>query len=132
VRKELDVGEGDVTVCLVSDAEIARMNEAYRKKKGATDVLSFPAVERRAPVSLRRMRKRSASRNEPGGHFLGDIAISPTTARRNAKQLGRTLSGELKILILHGVLHLLGYDHERDVGQMDRLEQRLRRRLGLT
>jgi probable rRNA maturation factor len=64
--------------------------------------------------------------------FLGDIAISPATARRNAKMLGRTMASELQVLILHGVLHLLGYDHETDRGQMDRVEARLRRRLGLT
>ena len=58
-------------------------------------------------------------------------SISPTTARRNAKKYKRTLPGELQILILHGVLHLLGYDHETDRGQMTRIENRLRRRLGL-
>ena len=131
VRKELGLGEADVTVCLVSDAEIARMNEAYRKKKGPTDVLSFPEVERRAPMSLRRTRRSSAG-NHRHRQFLGDVAISPATARRNAKQLGRTLLGELQILILHGVLHLLGYDHETDNGEMDRVEHRLRQRLGLT
>jgi probable rRNA maturation factor len=132
VRQELGLGEADVTVCLVSDAEIARMNEAYRKKKGATDVLSFPEVHRRAPVNLRRARKRSSVGSPRRGQFLGDVAISPATARRNAKQLGRTLGGELQILILHGVLHLLGYDHETDSGEMDRTERRLRQRFGLT
>jgi probable rRNA maturation factor len=131
VREELGLGEADVTVCLVSDAEIARMNEAYRKKKGLTDVLSFPEIERRAPENLRRSRNRSSA-GARRGQFLGDVAISPATARRNAKQLGRTLGGELQILILHGVLHLLGYDHETDNGEMDRVERRLRRRLGLT
>jgi probable rRNA maturation factor len=132
VRKELGLGEADVTVCLVSDAEIARMNEAYRKKKGPTDVLSFPEVKRRAPVSLRRARKWSSPGDAQRRQFLGDVAISPATARRNAKQQGRELGGELQILILHGVLHLLGYDHETDGGEMDRVERRLRRRLGLT
>ena len=76
----------------------------------------------------------SASKNgasAPEGHFLGDIAISPATARRYAKKHGRTLPNELQILILHGVLHLLGYDHETDNGQMTRVENRLRRKLGL-
>ncbi len=132
VRKELGLGEADVTVCLVSDAEIARMNEAFRKKKGPTDVLSFPAAERRGPVSLRRARKRASQHDPRRRQFLGDIAISPSTARRNAKQLGRTLPSELQILILHGVLHLLGYDHETDRGEMDRVERRLRQRFGLT
>lgn len=63
--------------------------------------------------------------------FLGDIAISPATARRNAKKFRRTLPNELQILILHGVLHLLGYDHETDRGQMTRIENQLRRKLGL-
>ncbi len=132
VRQSLGLGRSHVTVCLVSDAEIARMNESFRKKKGPTDVLSFPAVMRRKPVSVplapvRSRRKSTVS----GGGFLGDIAISPATARRNAKKYGRPSSRELQILILHGVLHLLGYDHETDRGQMNRIEQRLRRRLGL-
>jgi probable rRNA maturation factor len=62
---------------------------------------------------------------------LGDIAIAPAVAKRNAKNLGRTLPAELKVLILHGVLHLLGFDHETDRGEMDRTEKKLRRRLGL-
>jgi probable rRNA maturation factor len=115
-----------VTVCLVSDAEIARLNETFRKKKGSTDVLSFPAVRRRRPVRVRRN-----SKPVNAGVDLGDIAISPATARRYAKKNGRKLSSELRVLILHGVLHLLGYDHETDRGEMDRVERRLRKRLGL-
>jgi probable rRNA maturation factor len=115
-----------VTVCLVSDAEIARLNETFRKKKGPTDVLSFPATERRRPLRLRRDLKQTKA-----GVVLGDIAISPATARRYAKKNGRKLSSELRVLILHGVLHLLGYDHETDRGEMDRVERKLRKRLGL-
>ena len=115
-----------VTVCLVSDAEIARLNETFRKKKGPTDVLSFPAVVRRRPVRLRR-----GAAADKAGEYLGDIAVSPATARRYAKQNGRNLSSELRVLILHGVLHLLGYDHETDRGEMDRVEAKLRKRLGL-
>jgi probable rRNA maturation factor len=115
-----------VTVCLVSDAEIARLNETFRKKKGPTDVLSFPAVVRRRPVRLRR-----SAPTDKAGEYLGDIAVSPATARRYAKQNGRNLSSELRVLILHGVLHLLGYDHETDRGEMDRVEAKLRKRLGL-
>jgi len=64
---------------------------------------------------------------------LGDIAIAPETARRYARKNGRTLDNEIRILMLHGVLHLMGYDHESksDNGQMNRIEQKLRRRLGL-
>ena len=115
-----------VTVCLVSDAEIARLNETFRKKKGPTDVLSFPVVVRRRPLGLRRN-----SKTARGTLDLGDIAISPETARRYAKKNGRKLSSELQVLILHGMLHLLGYDHETDRGEMDRVERKLRRRLGL-
>jgi probable rRNA maturation factor len=109
----------------VTDREMARLNETYRKKKGTTDVLSFPAEERGKPVNV-------ATRvRELRGEFLGDIAISPAVAWRNAHSVGRSLSGEIHVLILHGVLHLLGYDHETDRGEMNRVEGRLRRRLGL-
>ena len=148
IQKALGLRKTDVTVCLVSDAEIARMNRVFRKKNGPTDVLSFPAeardkrarvgASRRVPRtikedgSLRRRDKLAATRARRGRRaYLGDIAISPKTARRNAKEGGRPLQTEMRILILHGVLHLLGYDHETDQGQMERLEQRLRRRLKL-
>ena len=127
VQKEVGLQRADVSVCLVSDAEIARLNEAFRRKKGPTDVLSFPAVARRRPVRLR-----SSGAALKSGEYLGDIAISPATARRYAKENGRTLSIELQVLILHGVLHLLGYDHESDHGQMDKIERKLRKRFGLT
>ena len=126
VKDELGVGESEITICLVSDAEMARMNVAFRKKKGPTDVLSFPAVKRRRPVLVKRGRRKKKLESE-----LGDIAISPAAARRNARKQGRTLTREMRILILHGVLHLLGYDHETDNGRMNRLEHQLRRRLGL-
>lgn len=132
VKQALGVGEADVSICFVSDTEIARMNEAFRRKKGPTDVLSFPAIHRRAPAVVPQRRKRGRARKSKAEVFLGDIAISPATARRSARELGRTLASELQVLILHGVLHLLGYDHETDRGQMDRVEARLRRRLGLT
>jgi len=120
VKSELRLHEARATVCLVSDAEIARMNEMFRKKKGPTDVLSFPATARRR-----------GSKTAKTGAYLGDIAISPATARRYARKNGRKLSSELQVLILHGVLHLLGYDHETDRGEMDRVERKLRKRLGL-
>jgi probable rRNA maturation factor len=141
VRQQLRLNGAEITVALVSDPAIARMNETYRHKKGPTDVLSFPSDAR--PRSSRRRARREGTTSvvpnmangggasAPEGHSLGDIAISPATARRNAKKFGRTLPGELQILILHGVLHLLGYDHETDNGQMKRVENRLRRKLGL-
>ena len=130
VKNELGLDEAGVTVRLVSDAEIARMNETFRKKKGPTDVLSFPAVLRRKPKRMFLDGRRS--KIVKTCEYLGDIAISPATARRYAKNHGRKLSNELRVLVLHGVLHLVGYDHETDRGEMDRIERKLRRRLGLT
>jgi probable rRNA maturation factor len=126
VKNGLGLEEAGLTVCLVSDAEIARMNETFRKKKGPTDVLSFPALARRRPARLRRGRMAVKA-----GEYLGDIVISPATARRYGEKNGRKLLHELQVLILHGVLHLLGYDHETDRGKMERMERKLRKRLGL-
>lgn len=129
VKRELGLKQSDVTVCLVSDKAMARLNQTFRKKKGPTDVLSFPTIARKWPVQLRR---KSNAKNSAKSDYLGDIAISPATARRYAKNNGRHLASELRVLILHGVLHLLGYDHETDRGEMDKIEQRLRKRFGLT
>jgi probable rRNA maturation factor len=126
VWDELGLEGTEVTICLVSDAEIARMNACFRGKKGPTDVLSFPAAENRRPFRIKRGRRGPFRKR-----YLGDVAISPATAGRNAKTYGRTLGNEIRILMLHGVLHLLGYDHETDRGAMDRLERKLRLRLGL-
>jgi probable rRNA maturation factor len=138
IRRALGLQKLDATICFVSDAEIARMNEAFRKKKGPTDVLSFPETEHRTvrlrPSAARDKRVRASGKRSAhvtASAHLGDIAISPATARRNAKRDGRPLQHELQILILHGMLHLLGYDHETDRGQMNRIEQRLRRKFGL-
>jgi probable rRNA maturation factor len=138
LRQELRLGDAEVTVCLVSDAEIAGMNELFRKKTGPTDVLSFPAVKRQRMLSPGEPRKPGHTRLRlrvplglAGGEALGDIAIAPAVAKLNAKKYGRTFPTELKILMLHGVLHLLGYDHETDRGEMNRAERRLRKRLGL-
>ncbi len=125
LNRELRLGPGSSFIRFVADAEMARLNAVFRKKRGTTDVLSFLSETRSRPTSLRRRAK--ALRNS----FLGDIAISPTVARRNAKQYGRTMLEEICVLILHGLLHLLGYDHEVDRGEMDRVEATLRRRLGL-
>ena len=119
---------GSFSVCLVTNAQIARWNRAYRGKSGPTDVLSFPAELTRKP----RHKSSRASGNQPAnGDYLGDIAIAPAVARRNALRFGRTFEEEMRILVLHGMLHLMGYDHETDRGQMDRREQKVRRELGL-
>jgi probable rRNA maturation factor len=99
-----------MTVAIVPDARIRALNRRYRRKASATDVLSFPA-------------------DEPG--VLGDVLIAAGVARRQAREAGHSLQTEIQILALHGLLHLLGYDHEHDDGQMARLERRLRRRGGL-
>jgi probable rRNA maturation factor len=138
VRRRLRLQKDSFTVCLVTDAEIAGWNRAYRGKSGPTDVLSFPTNASKA--------KRKYARNEVArgdelfaggasdhtGKYFGDIAIAPAAARRNARRFGRTFDNEMRILILHGILHLMGYDHEADDGQMERRENRLRRELKLT
>lgn len=134
-RQSLRLSEDSLTICLVSERQIAQWNRAYRGKPGPTDVLSFPAQDER-PARKRRNGTRTGRRLPPSvpvdlGEYLGDVAIAPAVARRNSRRLGRRLEEELQILILHGALHLLGYDHETDHGEMDRTERRLRRRLGL-
>jgi probable rRNA maturation factor len=112
---------GAVGIVLVSDARIRALNRAYRRKDCATDVLSFPSGAERRP----------GRRSPAPSPFLGDIVIARGVARRQARHARHSERTELKILALHGLLHLLGYDHERDDGRMSRLERRLRRRGGL-
>jgi probable rRNA maturation factor len=133
VRRMLRLPADSVSICLVTDAQIAKWNRAYRGKIRPTDVLSFPADGARPSVEYpsRTLHRRKTHSRRRVSMYLGDIAIAPAVARRNALQFGRTLPEELRILILHGVLHLMGYDHETDTGQMDRREQTLRRKLGL-
>jgi probable rRNA maturation factor len=101
---------GTMTVAIVSDARVRALNRKFRKKDKATDVLSFPSEE---------------------PDYIGDVVISSGVAARQARAAGHSLATELRVLALHGLLHLLGYDHERDDGQMARLERRLRRQGGL-
>jgi probable rRNA maturation factor len=103
------------TVVLVGDKPMRAFNRRYKGQDRPTDVLSFAAPETPA---------------EPG--YLGDIVISVDTARRQALRRGSTLSRELQLLALHGLLHLLGYDHENDNGEMRRLEYRWRKKLSIT
>jgi probable rRNA maturation factor len=140
IQRELKLQKVEVSVAFVSDAEIAGWNQSYRQKKGPTDVLSFPVHPQKSRVQKTYAHKKAAAKSAnrkldaPSGRdkeILGDIAIAPATARRYAKKNQRSLQNELHILMLHGVLHLMGYDHESDNGQMNRIEHRLRRRLGL-
>jgi probable rRNA maturation factor len=109
--------DGDVNVLVASNAEIRSLNRRFRKKDKATDVLSFASF---AP-SLKRYNT----------HFAGDIAISADIAAENAARFGHTVGEEVKILVLHGILHLAGFDHQRDNGVMARKEAQLRQVLKL-
>jgi probable rRNA maturation factor len=124
LRTVLRLAPRHFNVCLVGDREIERLNNVYLGKKAPTDVLSFPWREAGAA-------KRKAGADAEFAHFLGDVVISVETARRNARQEGHSTLNEIRWLILHGVLHLLGYDHETDHGEMTSLELALRERLGI-
>jgi len=100
---------GAVAIAILPDARVKSLNRQYRRKNKGTDVLSFPGT----------------------GDYLGDIAISRGIAQKQAKLLGHSVAVELRVLALHGLLHLLGYDHERDNGRMARAEARLRRKARL-
>jgi len=112
---------GEVSVALVSDLQGRRLNKTYRRRDYATDVLSFPAGSLQPDPTSRL----------PSPAFLGDIVIARGVARRQAREAGHSELTEIRALALHGLLHLLGYDHECDHGEMERLEGRLRRKGGL-
>lgn len=103
----------EIGVLVCDDATIRSLNRRYRARDAATDVLAFP----------------SRTAQPEGPPYLGDVAISLETAARQARTAGVTLARELQQLLLHGVLHLCGYDHETDAGEMRALEARLRRQL---
>jgi probable rRNA maturation factor len=105
---------GEVAICLVSDRKMREFNRRYRERDAPTDVLSFPGDDTDA-IDERR--------------YLGDIAISVDTAARQARERNHALDRELEVLALHGYLHLLGFDHERDAGEMMRVQRRLERSL---
>ena len=135
---------GLVSIALVDDRVMRRLNREHRGKDEATDVLSFPSSSGPGtrPQALGRSTRRTQTKLGPRagglgpdrsglGPFLGDLAIATGVARRQAREHGHALNTELRILALHGLLHLLGYDHEKDDGRMARAEERLRRRAGL-
>jgi probable rRNA maturation factor len=119
---------GQVTVLLTTDAEIRRLNRQFRGKNKATDVLSFPALSP-VPESEGLFGKLRAGSGVP--LIAGDLAISVHTARKQAEAQGHAPGVEIKVLMLHGLLHLAGYDHETDNGEMARREFRLRAKLRL-
>jgi probable rRNA maturation factor len=101
---------GELCVALVSDRRMRALNRQFRGKDAVTDVLSFPAESR---------------------GFLGDIVIADGVAKRQAREAGHKIQTEIRVLALHGLLHLLGYDHDADDGKMARAEARLRKKAGL-
>ena len=107
----------NVTIAFVSDRHMRELNRQWRGKTGTTDVLSFPAGEDEFA--------------NPNGSSLGDVVISLEQAARQAGEHDLAVEDEIAQLILHGLLHLCGYDHETDNGEMDRLEMKLRTKLGI-
>ena len=105
---------GDVSVAIVSDRRMRALNRQFRGKDVATDVLSFPA-----------------NRTPGVTPFLGDVVIASGVAKQQAKAAGHSVQTEIRVLALHGLLHLLGYDHDTDEGKMARAEARLRKKAGL-
>ncbi len=121
---------GLVNIAVVSDARVRALNRQYRGIDRATDVLSFPATIV-LPQRSRGSFPKTGPRSSVVEHFLGDIVIARGVARRQARAARHGEATEIKVLALHGLLHLLGYDHERDTGAMARVERRLRRKGGL-
>jgi probable rRNA maturation factor len=110
----LGLGSVEVDVLITDDDRMRALNRQYRDRDQTTDVLSFPSGARALPALPR---------------HLGDIVISAQRARRQAAEIGHGLSRELRFLALHGVLHLLGYDHETDDGEMLALQSRIKHQL---
>jgi len=108
----------DLSMLLVDEAHMTNLHEKWMEEPGPTDVLSFPSMA-------------SPSKSRQQASLAGDVAISADIARQNSHQLGHAAVEEIKILALHGILHLAGFDHERDNGEMARKELKLRRELGL-
>jgi probable rRNA maturation factor len=115
--RTLPIAPSDVTVAFVSDRAMRELNRMWRGQRATTDVLSFPAEQ--------------AEFEKAEGSTLGDIVISIEQAARQAKEHRLSFENEIAQLIVHGLLHLSGYDHETDHGEMNRLELRLRKRLGI-
>lgn len=107
---------GSVNVLITNSQELRSLNRRFRGKDKSTDVLSFPAPH----VNWRKEKP-----------VAGELAISAEIARENASRLGHSVAEEIKVLVLHGILHLAGFDHEQDNGEMARAETRLRRQLKL-
>ena len=136
-RLQKDVAKGRAfDILITGDAELRRLNRDFRGQDYPTDVLSFPAACPTPMVghalACQRPLAGASSHNLSGSDaFLGDIAISLGRARAQAREFGHSIEQEVQILMLHGVLHLCGHDHETDSGAMARAEKRWRAKLGL-
>jgi probable rRNA maturation factor len=117
---------GAVTVAILPDSQVKRLNRTFRQVDKPTDVLSFPSEP-----AEQRSRGRVKTNGQKREKYLGDIVIARGVAQKQAKKLGHPTAVEFRVLALHGLLHLLGYDHEVDKGKMARAEARLRRKSGL-
>lgn len=120
--EKLDVLEEEITevsIAFIDDRDMAKLNQQFRKKAKTTDVLTFPADDTYNDPTV------------PRGRPLGDIVISVDQAKRQAAEMKHALATEVRYLVLHGVLHALGYDHETDKGEMNALELRVREAVGL-
>jgi probable rRNA maturation factor len=128
---------GELAIALVSDATMRRLHRQFAGASHVTDVLSFPTVgpsDRRPSTRFARSGRPEPAEGRTSGPsvvHLGDVVIAVGVAARHAKALGHPLGIELRVLALHGLLHVLGYDHATDDGEMARLEGRLRRKGGL-
>ncbi len=130
--EDLAPGTDSFVVRFVSDREMRRLNSSFRRRDEPTDVLSFPSLPSPRKGALQPAYAGATDITAPElphqERHLGDVVISVPTARRQADRLGHSVDVELRILLLHGVLHCLGHDHETDGGVMNRLERSLRRR----
>ncbi|MGB7203012.1 MAG: rRNA maturation RNase YbeY [Pyrinomonadaceae bacterium] len=118
------------SVAFVSDRRMKQLNEMFRGLDSTTDVLSFPHEPDDFAGSTDFSRQPPEG-GTPSAIFLGDIVISAEQAQKQAAENGLELDGEIKQLILHGLLHLCGYDHETDNGEMNKRELKLRKELGI-
>ncbi|MCB1045243.1 MAG: rRNA maturation RNase YbeY [Acidobacteria bacterium] len=109
---ELGLGQAECSLVFTNDARIQTLNRDYRNKDRPTDVLSFP------------------QHPHPEWNHLGDVVVNVNRAKQQAAELGQSLAVELRFLVLHGVLHLLGFDHETDQGEMVAEQSRIRQKLG--
>ncbi len=113
ILADLDSNDKELSILVVDDSRIRELNLQYREKDSATDVLSFPQLE---------------EDEEPGfsGHLLGDVVLSIETAKIQAKEHNLSLEEELILLLIHGILHLLGYDHERSASEAEAMQNKSR------